>query len=63
MGIYLENDSYNTQIPSKRRARDREMESRDPMDTATEFSVDQQDSIFGDSTHVEIWDKISFRKG
>jgi hypothetical protein len=35
-------------------------ESCDPTDTATEMSVCQQDSIFGDSAGVEIWDKITF---
>jgi hypothetical protein len=39
------------------------MESCDPTDTGKEISVEQQDSIFGDSAHVEIWDKISFGKG
>ena len=35
----------------------REWELFDPMDTATEMSIGQQDSTFGDSADVEIWVK------
>ena len=37
-----------------------ELESCDPMETAAEMSVGEQDSIFGDSASVETWDKMSF---
>lgn len=41
----------------------REWESCDSTDTETEMSVGQQDSIFGDSADVEIWDKMTFGNG
>ena len=35
------------------------MESSDPTEMASEFSVGEQDSIFGDAAHVDIWDAMS----
>ena len=36
------------------------MESCDPTETAAEMSIGEQDSIFSDPAHVEIWDTMPF---
>jgi hypothetical protein len=37
------------------------MELCAPAETSSEMSIGMQDSIFGDPSHVEIWDKLSLR--
>ena len=38
----------------------RELELCDLTETRAEMSVGEQDSVFGDTTRVEIWDTVPF---
>ena len=38
----------------------RELELCDLTETRAEMSIGEQDSIFGDTTRVEIWDTVPF---